>query len=138
MIPKTMKACMLTAINTFEMRELPVPEPEPGEVLCRIKAIAICGTDPEIIKVSMCRRGGPRDILLSWDTSGRERWFEPGKALPSSRSATGLREMPTRVAGPAGIAWKETTPYALTKESRSQVIATTGSSPRERIANCHS
>ncbi len=25
MIPKTMKACMLTAFNTFEIRELPVP-----------------------------------------------------------------------------------------------------------------
>ena len=41
MIPKTMKACMLTAINTFEMKDLPVPEPEPGEVLCRIRAVAI-------------------------------------------------------------------------------------------------
>ena len=59
MIPKTMKACMLTAINRFEIRELPVPQPEPGEVLCRIKAIAICGTDPEIIRGRLVARGWP-------------------------------------------------------------------------------
>ena len=50
MIPKTMKACQLVDFNKTEIRELPVPEPGPGEVLCRIHAIAICGTDPEIIK----------------------------------------------------------------------------------------
>jgi len=59
MIPKTMKACMLTDFNTFEMREMPVPEPEPGEVLCRIKAIAICGTDPEIIDGTHLSKGWP-------------------------------------------------------------------------------
>jgi len=59
MIPKTMKACMLTAFNTFAIRELPVPEPEPGEVLCRIKAIAICGTDPEIVNGAHASKGWP-------------------------------------------------------------------------------
>jgi len=50
---------MLTAFNTFDMRELPVPEPEPGEVLCKIKAIAICGTDPEIVKGTHSSKGWP-------------------------------------------------------------------------------
>ena len=59
MIPRTMKACMLTAANTFAMREIPVPEPEAGEVLCRIRAIAICGTDPEIIHGKLLSRGWP-------------------------------------------------------------------------------
>jgi L-iditol 2-dehydrogenase len=58
-IPKTMKALMLTAINTFEMRELPVPMPAAGEVLCRIRAVAICGTDPEIIKGKYVSKGWP-------------------------------------------------------------------------------
>ena len=58
-IPKTMKAMMLTGVNAFEMRELPVPEPEPGEVLCRIRAIAICGTDPEIVHGKLVSRGWP-------------------------------------------------------------------------------
>jgi len=49
MITKKMKACMLTAYNKLEIREVPVPRPGPGEVLCRIRSVAICGTDPEII-----------------------------------------------------------------------------------------
>ena len=49
MIPTMMKACQLVAFNKNEIRELPVPEPLDGEVLCKIRAIAICGTDPEII-----------------------------------------------------------------------------------------
>jgi len=59
MIPKTMNACMLTAINTFAMRELPVPTPAAGEVLCRIRAVAICGTDPEIIMGKHVSKGWP-------------------------------------------------------------------------------
>lgn len=59
MIPKTMKACQLIARNKNEMREIPVPEPQTGEVLCKIHAIAICGTDPEIIKGNHQKKGWP-------------------------------------------------------------------------------
>ncbi len=45
----TMKACMLTEYNKLEIAEVPIPRPGYGEILCKIKAIAICGTDPEII-----------------------------------------------------------------------------------------
>ena len=57
MIPKTMKACLLTAANTFAIREVPVPKAEAGEVLCRIKAVAICGTDPEIVDGTHLSKG---------------------------------------------------------------------------------
>jgi L-iditol 2-dehydrogenase len=59
MIPKTMKACQLIAYNKLEVRELPVPAPEAGEVLCRIKAVAICGSDPEIINGHHAKKGWP-------------------------------------------------------------------------------
>ena len=49
-IPKQMKALVLTAPGQFEVREVPVPVPAAGEVLCRIRAVAICGSDPEIIR----------------------------------------------------------------------------------------
>ena len=49
-IPKQMMALVLTSPGKFEIRELPVPVPGPGEVLCRIRAVAICGSDPEIIR----------------------------------------------------------------------------------------
>jgi len=54
-----MKACLLTAPNTFAVREVPVPRAEAGEVLCRIKAVAICGTDPEIVNGIHLAKGWP-------------------------------------------------------------------------------
>ncbi|GHV64781.1 alcohol dehydrogenase [Spirochaetia bacterium] len=59
MIPKTMKACLLTAYNKLEIAEVPTPEPGPDEVLCRIRAVAICGTDPEIIKGNHAKKNWP-------------------------------------------------------------------------------
>ena len=52
-IPKQMKALVLTAPGKFEIQDVPVPTPGPFEVLCGIGAVAICGTDPEVIKGSM-------------------------------------------------------------------------------------
>lgn len=49
-IPNTAKACVLTGPGTFEIREVPVPVLGAGEVLCKIRAVAICGSDPEIIR----------------------------------------------------------------------------------------
>ncbi len=50
MIPTTMRALVLPAPGQFEVREVPVPAPGPGEVLCRVRAVAICGSDPEILR----------------------------------------------------------------------------------------
>lgn len=47
--PETMKAMALTAYDRLELMELPVPRPGAGEVLCRIRAVAICGSDPKLI-----------------------------------------------------------------------------------------
>jgi len=47
---KTMKALVLTSPGKFEIREVPMPVPGTGEVLCKIRAVAICGSDPEIIR----------------------------------------------------------------------------------------
>lgn len=49
-IPKTMQALVLTAPGEFSIQEVPVPQAGPGEVLCRVRAVAICGSDPEIIR----------------------------------------------------------------------------------------
>jgi L-iditol 2-dehydrogenase len=49
-VPKTMKALVLTGPDAFEIREVDTPEPGPGEILARIDSVAICGTDPKIIK----------------------------------------------------------------------------------------
>lgn len=48
-LPEAMNALVLSAPGKFEVRTVPVPAPGPFEVLCRIRAVAICGTDPEVI-----------------------------------------------------------------------------------------
>ena len=48
-IPKMMKAMTLTAYDHLKLASVPVPQPGPGEVLCRIKSVAICGSDPKMI-----------------------------------------------------------------------------------------
>lgn len=45
-----MNALMLTEPGKFEIRETADPKPGPFEVLYRIRAVAICGSDPEIIR----------------------------------------------------------------------------------------
>lgn len=45
-----MRALVLTAPGKFEVQEVSIPEPEPDEVLCRVRCVAICGSDPEIIR----------------------------------------------------------------------------------------
>ncbi len=49
-IPKEMEALVLTGPSEFSMQRVPVPSIEPGEVLCKIRAVAICGSDPEIFR----------------------------------------------------------------------------------------
>lgn len=48
-IPENMKAMVLTSPGKWEIAQVKVPNIEPEEVLCRIDAVAICGSDPEII-----------------------------------------------------------------------------------------
>lgn len=40
-----MKACVLNGIGQLDYQEVPVPQPQPGEVLLKIKASGICGSD---------------------------------------------------------------------------------------------
>ena len=45
----TMQALVVLEPERFEIQEVPVPEPGPMEVLCRVKAVSICGTDSHLI-----------------------------------------------------------------------------------------
>lgn len=48
-IPQMMRAMVLTGPGAWEIRSVPVPAVGNDEVLCRIDAVAICGSDPEIV-----------------------------------------------------------------------------------------
>jgi L-iditol 2-dehydrogenase len=44
------RALVVDEPNVFSVREVDRPVPGPHEVLCKVRAIAICGTDPHIIQ----------------------------------------------------------------------------------------
>ena len=46
----TMRALVILEPNRFEIREVPVPVPGPNEVLARVRAVSICGTDAHLIR----------------------------------------------------------------------------------------
>lgn len=53
-IPKTMKAMVLYGKDDIRLvNDKPVPKPGPGEVLVKVKACGICGTDVKIITKGM-------------------------------------------------------------------------------------
>lgn len=49
-VPETMAAALLREFGHLEVARIPVPEPGPGEVLCRVLACGICGTDLKIVR----------------------------------------------------------------------------------------
>ena len=48
-LPATMKALVVQAPSVLEIHEVPVPEPGRNEVLARVRAVSICGTDAHLI-----------------------------------------------------------------------------------------
>lgn len=46
---ETMQALVLDGPNDFAVRRVDVPRPGPREVLCRVRAVSICGTDSHLI-----------------------------------------------------------------------------------------
>ena len=48
-IPTKMKALVLPEAGKFEIQEVEVPQPGEQEVLCRVRGVAICGSDPELV-----------------------------------------------------------------------------------------
>jgi L-iditol 2-dehydrogenase len=48
-MPETMRALVVEAPDRFELKDVPVPVPGPGEVLARVRAVSICGTDSHLI-----------------------------------------------------------------------------------------
>ena len=49
-MPETMEALVVLEPGRFELREVAVPVPGPNEVLARVRAVSICGTDAHLIR----------------------------------------------------------------------------------------
>ena len=48
-VPKKMKAAVLTAPNTLEIKEMPTPQPGPVDVLIKVNSCALCGSDVSLM-----------------------------------------------------------------------------------------
>jgi 2-desacetyl-2-hydroxyethyl bacteriochlorophyllide A dehydrogenase len=64
----TMKALVYTAPNTVGYRDVPVPVPGPGEVLVRVDAVGICGSDMHAYHGHDERR--PPPLILGHEAAG--------------------------------------------------------------------
>jgi len=94
-VPSIMNALVLTGPGEFEIQTQPVPSPGPYEVLCRIRAVAICGTDPEVV-----RGGFPGYWPPSYPFIPGHEWA--GEVLTLGENVVGF-QVGDRVAGEA---WK--------------------------------
>ena len=63
-----MKALVLTTYNRFEMHERPVPEIGPDDVLLKVAACGICGSDVHGMDGSTGRRQPP--IIMGHEAAG--------------------------------------------------------------------
>ncbi|MEJ2731433.1 MAG: hypothetical protein P8185_23480 [Deltaproteobacteria bacterium] len=48
-IPDKMKAVVLMGKNQLEVKEMPTPRPGPLDVLIKVEATAVCGSDVALI-----------------------------------------------------------------------------------------
>jgi threonine dehydrogenase-like Zn-dependent dehydrogenase len=64
-----MKALVYTGPHALDYREEPDPEPRPGEVLVRVEAVGICGSDMHAYHGHDARRPAP--LILGHEAAGR-------------------------------------------------------------------
>jgi L-iditol 2-dehydrogenase len=88
-----MRALVVTAPNEFAVEDVERPSPGDFEVLCRVRAVAICGTDPHIIQGHY-----PGFWPKRWPLIPGHEWC--GEVVETGEGAAALGWEPgTRVAG---------------------------------------
>ena len=88
-----MRALVVSAPDDFAVRDVDRPRPGPFEVLCRVRAAAICGTDPHIIQGHY-----PGFWPKEWPLVPGHEWCGDVVELGEGAEALGW-EVGTRVAG---------------------------------------
>lgn len=68
----TMRAAVLKGWNDLAVEETEIPEPGPGEVLLRVKACGLCGTDLKMVHGAFEERGWPPSLpfIMGHEWSG--------------------------------------------------------------------
>lgn len=78
-VPATMRAAVLREFGQLGVEELPVPEPGPGEVLVRVRACGICGTDLKLVAGAFRGTWPPAlPFIIGHEWSGQVAAFGPG------------------------------------------------------------
>lgn len=90
-----MKAVQLLAPNRVEVREVPVPEPGAGQVLLKVAAAGMCGSDLHIIHGPPAlfdpHKGGfPLPLTLGHETTGHVLALGPGTKEIADDAGIGL------------------------------------------------
>jgi L-iditol 2-dehydrogenase len=74
-----MTAAVLTDFGTLTLERIAVPEPGPGEVLCRVRACGICGTDLKIVAGAFSGTWPPAlPFVIGHEWSGEVAALGPG------------------------------------------------------------
>jgi threonine dehydrogenase-like Zn-dependent dehydrogenase len=70
---RTMKGAILPGNRTVVLKEFPIPEPGPGQVLVKMKASTVCGSDIHGIyrRHSDEKSGKHRDIIRGHEPCGQ-------------------------------------------------------------------
>jgi threonine dehydrogenase-like Zn-dependent dehydrogenase len=68
----SMRALAINELGELNLRDMPEPEPGPGEVLIRTKAVGICATDREMVrsKTIFTVPDGQKDLILGHEGLG--------------------------------------------------------------------
>jgi 2-desacetyl-2-hydroxyethyl bacteriochlorophyllide A dehydrogenase len=74
MVPAVMPAAVYAGEGMIEVRELPVPEPGPGEALVEVSHCGVCGTDLHLVLERYARPGS----VLGHEWAGTVRALGPG------------------------------------------------------------
>lgn len=86
----TGRIAVLTAYGgDFELRQYPVPDPEPGAILVRLTRAGVCGSDLHIWRGEMKEIYGspPRDLTFGHEMCGRVERLGAGVTVDSSGQA---------------------------------------------------
>ena len=102
--PKTMRGAMLLGPEKIEIRDVPVPEPGPGELVLGVEAATTCGTDVKVFRLGGHPRMLKTPTLFGHEVSGRVAalgsgvdTFSEGDAVVVANSAPCLECTPCRM-----------------------------------------
>ena len=85
-------ACLVEIHKPFELREYPVPDPEPGAILLKVARANVCGSDLHLWRgdIDMAAYGMPLPTVLGHEVTG---WVARlGKGVDTDAAGRPLRE----------------------------------------------